>query len=448
MSIQEDLEIEKTGNVVELVGFVNKGVEGNMCTTLREGQKVQKLGNHALQLVFIGMTGFRFPFAHFITDQVQGYDLHTIFWEAVDALQMYGFTCTFTCMDGASSNRVFVNINLVDHSNMIVQNPCNLQCNVVFMMDYSHVAKKIRNNIMKSGTRKGCTRQLCFANGDKVLWEMFIHCYEWDQQNALQVNRFLTHEHIYPSTQSKMRNQLAEDVLNSEMLHMFKQYQASLKNGAVLNGVISLLRQTSKMVRVFRDFHPIRSLDDERLTELQEVLSFFKEWRNSMSSKDLMSYQCLDDIEYCILGFIQLCTSCIEQDDVNITPSIINSDAVENFFCQQRSTYNGANTNPTALQYQRNINSILLGQSTISRKSNAFGNNQTAESFAYSKSGATEENTKNTGWHCIKENQGHQMLNLRSLYCNKVLQPTFCIPILMPENGRIFNDKAFFLPTA
>ena len=169
MSIQEDLEIEKTGNVVELVGFVNKGVEGNMCTTLREGKKVQKLGNHALQLVFIGMTGFRFPFAHFITDQVQGYDLHTIFWEAVDALQMYGFTCTFTCMDGTSSNRVFVNINLVDHSNMIVQNPCNLQCNVVFMMDYSHVAKKIRNNIMKSGTRKGCTRQLCFANGDKVL---------------------------------------------------------------------------------------------------------------------------------------------------------------------------------------------------------------------------------------------------------------------------------------
>ena len=74
------------------------------------------------------------------------------------------------------------------------------------------------------------------------------------------------------------------------MLHTFEQYQASLQNGAVLNGVIQLLKQTSKMVQIFPDIRPIESLDDERLRELQHVLSWCKAWRSSpgMTSKMLM----------------------------------------------------------------------------------------------------------------------------------------------------------------
>jgi hypothetical protein len=36
--------------------------------------------------------------------------------------------------------------------------------------------------------------------------------------------------------------------------------------------------------------------------------------------------------------------------NIFLTPALINSDVVENEFNQQRSTYNGANTNPNALQ--------------------------------------------------------------------------------------------------
>lgn len=95
MSIQEDLQIEKTRSGIELIGFVNKGDEGNTCTTLRAGMSEKKLGKHVLQFVFLGLTGFRFPFAHFKRDQIQGYDLHMLFWEAVDRLQMFGFLCFF-----------------------------------------------------------------------------------------------------------------------------------------------------------------------------------------------------------------------------------------------------------------------------------------------------------------------------------------------------------------
>lgn len=52
MSIQEDLQIEKTRSGIELICFVNKGDEGNTCAILRAGMSEKKLGNHVLQFVF------------------------------------------------------------------------------------------------------------------------------------------------------------------------------------------------------------------------------------------------------------------------------------------------------------------------------------------------------------------------------------------------------------
>ena len=88
MSIQEDIQIQKTKDGVELVGFVDKGEEANILTTLREGVKKQKVGNMCCSLYFLGLTGFRFPFALFVTDQVQGYDLHALFVGRVEFISV------------------------------------------------------------------------------------------------------------------------------------------------------------------------------------------------------------------------------------------------------------------------------------------------------------------------------------------------------------------------
>ena len=49
-----------------------------------------------------------------------------------------------------------------------------------------------------------------------------------------------------------MRNHLAEEVLNKDMLNLMLEYKTSLAHqGEVLNGVIELLRNTSKMIEVF-----------------------------------------------------------------------------------------------------------------------------------------------------------------------------------------------------
>jgi hypothetical protein len=71
------------------------------------------------------------------------------------------------------------------------------------MMDYSHVMKKVRNNIIKSGLKKTSTRNLTLPNDDVIQWQMWTDCYQWDQQNGLQIHRRLTNEHIFPSQQCK-----------------------------------------------------------------------------------------------------------------------------------------------------------------------------------------------------------------------------------------------------
>ena len=54
-----------------------------------------------------------------------------------------------------------------------------------------------------------------------------------------------------------------------------------------------------------------------------------------------------------------------------ITPAFINSDVIENHFCQQRGTCNGLNTNPTLAQYGPSNTSICLSQTSVSAKSNS-----------------------------------------------------------------------------
>lgn len=112
-------------------------------------------------------------------------------------------------------------------------------------MDYSHVMNTIRNNILKSGIRKGSTCHLALRTGEPIQWQMWIVAYNWDRQNAFHIHRRLSNDHIFPSQQTKMRNHLAEEALNSDMLHLFLQYQAYLGlKGSVLNGVVQLLNQT------------------------------------------------------------------------------------------------------------------------------------------------------------------------------------------------------------
>jgi hypothetical protein len=65
-----------------------------------------------------------------------------------------------------------------------------------------------------------------------------------------------------------MRNHLAEEVLNSEMLHLMELYKESLgQAGLKLSATIELLRCTSVLIKNFRDKRPITNISDDRIQQ-------------------------------------------------------------------------------------------------------------------------------------------------------------------------------------
>lgn len=180
-----------------------------------------------------------------------------------------------------------------------------------------------------------------------------------------------------------MRNHLAEDVLNSQMLHLMELYKASqgAYNGLRLDGTIKLLKQTSIFIKNCRDSRPIVDISDDRLKQNHDSMDWFIEWEKNIKQnktiknkeKCLISHQTREDIVSAVLGFEELCLYKLKKSNASIVPNRINSDVVENLFCQQRTLHNGANSNPTYLGYCHSINAVILGQSSVSKKSNTGG---------------------------------------------------------------------------
>ena len=55
-----------------------------------------------------------------------------------------------------------------------------------------------------------------------ILWSMWENLYRWSCHEAISIAHQLTNDHIHLTTSLKMRNHLAEQVLNSDILAAFK----------------------------------------------------------------------------------------------------------------------------------------------------------------------------------------------------------------------------------
>jgi hypothetical protein len=60
-------------------------------------------------------------------------------------------------------------------------------------------------------------------NGKNITWQQFKDAFDWDQSNfSLPLHEKLTLEHFDLDSAAKMRNHLAEDVLDRKMLYLMK----------------------------------------------------------------------------------------------------------------------------------------------------------------------------------------------------------------------------------
>ena len=384
--IQEGLVLSMKGGYPNLIGWVDTGEENMHANVLRNNTMQARLASHVLQVVFIGYTGFRFPVCHFPTTGVTASELHTILWSVIKNLYDWGFYVDFIIQDGGQENRQFIKSNFTGDPlqlNYVSPNLVDPSRQVAHVQDFSHNIKKLRNSILSSGHRKFCKRVIQ-KDGQEIIWDHWKSAVQWDRDvNARPICHKITDTHLNPNSAEKMRNHLAEEMLNEDFLHLMECFQANLNEGAYLNSSIQLLKQTSKLIKFFRDQRPVTSLSDQRLDILKSVFDWFQEWKQEIAklksagvntSKMMISYKCLEDIESMLLTFKEICRIHLTKyPNGYVVPSRINSDIVENHFCQQRGMFNGCNTHPTYSNYCTTVNSVILGQSLKSRgrKSNA-----------------------------------------------------------------------------
>lgn len=388
-AVHVSLQIKKRGDIWDIVGAVDMGQVCQDLAIISKQKKQVKLATHVLQFVFNGYTGFRWPVAYYATATASAHDLYILVWEVIKAVDDAGFNVGYVLMDGASTNRSLLKMilgpeaprpSLTSHSPVSTRNVWVCTEKIVFSQDIMHCFKKIRNGVASSrlSHEKDKGRHLILG-GNPVVWDHWEEAFAFNNQGGFRIHRKLTKEHIELSSTSKMRNHLATQVLDKDMLYLMKQFQLSLPEGSRqrLDSSIAFLENVSVLVDIFKDTRALDSLDDDRLVKIRTSLEFFNSWEKSVESskdgkaaKNLLTQETRDDLNLSVLGFIEVAKAVIAGGH-SIVPCYLNSDLVENFFCQQRGIKHGCNTNPNVLQYGPAVNAIILGQMAVSRKSNA-----------------------------------------------------------------------------
>lgn len=380
MSIQQDLQIVQRGSKWSIVGAVDLGLTVNSLDQISCNKKMFKMASHCFQYMYVGFNGFRWPIAYFGSDNVNGHSIYLTFWPLVDHLSSFGFSVHGAIMDGSSNNRQFtrllINPSVARSIKYTTKNPFDVNARLSVIQDCKHVFKKIRNSLLSS-THNG-KRQI-MLNGQPIYWSFFQDAYKFNVEREFRFFHRLTRAHVYLNAQAKMRNHLATDVLGTEMLTLMSEYKEHLKcEGSKLDATLTLLQNTSYMVSFFSNTKQKISNDkDPQITNLLHVLHFFHSWEQQYSSskdkaKHLITSETRQDIDSCIYGFVSL-LSVAQQLNISLIPGYINSDLIENWFCQHRGLRNGFNANPALSQIAGATNTNIITGSIVSCKGNVGG---------------------------------------------------------------------------
>lgn len=104
------------------------------------------------------------------------------------------------------------------------------------------------------------------------------------------------------------------------------------------------------------------------------MLHYLDDWvetNNIDYRKNFITRECYEDLQSMIVGFSKLVEVKLLQCPLGyICPGRVNTDVIENFFCNIQGLH-GFNNNPTYLQYQKAINTVIISRKMVSTKSNA-----------------------------------------------------------------------------
>ena len=169
------------------------------------------------------------------------------------------------------------------------------------------------------------------------------------------------------------------------MLSLLSQVYRRNSKRADLDETISLLENTSVLIENYTKPAPVTTTIDTRLQSNQQVLDWFNAWNDSkIDQKAFITSQTFEDLTSLIVATKNYVSLRLQQNPMaHIYLHRLNSDIAENVFSSQRGICNGCNNNPSMLEYSKNLNSIIISQSALSRKRNANSSDTIGGAYPY-----------------------------------------------------------------
>ena len=198
MSIQEDLQVVRSGDTWNIVGAIDLGEMVNSLEDIYKRKKEVKMASHFILYLFVELGGFRWPVAYYATNNINVHQLYLTFWELVAVLQHYGFQVVYAVMDGSSNNRNFMHLMLPFaniRSMRFTHNPFNHKEKMIPVQDIKHCLKKIHNSLLSSSLEPSAKRTLTL-DGNFIVWDHFREAYNFNSSHYIKLFAKLTKEHI------------------------------------------------------------------------------------------------------------------------------------------------------------------------------------------------------------------------------------------------------------
>ena len=353
MKIKEGLVWDCSTN--ELVGFVDYGDVENDDND-QPVSNAEALATHAFQFHFRSLfSSFSFPCAYYFTRAPSAGAVHDMFWRGVSQLDMYGFQVIMACCDGAACNRKFIRDSSAPGTPGKGLNPFG-QWPIFYISDPTHLIKKMRNNLSKSGYSPSSTRVLTL-NGQSMLWSQIRAVYDRDKCRPLHYTP-LREEHVQLNSFSRMRSRLAFDIFNKRVEEEMKSCQED-----ETKAIREFIGRVRTIIEVFCSNEKLGTALGDLPKKLMDTLNWFREWKKQCThEKQFVSPQVYEDLQCTVEGFLGLLKFMssdkrVQHMGLYVFANRLNQDFVEGYFGLHRSS-SGCNQNMTARAYGYQTNSL------------------------------------------------------------------------------------------
>ncbi|XP_078489093.1 uncharacterized protein LOC144746139 [Ciona intestinalis] len=361
MKIRENLVFKPTTN--EIIGFTD-------CTTTSENL----LAKYMLVVYVKSCSGnISRALGFYPTETAKGFHLVSIFWAAVESLEVKcDLKVVAAVCDGSTNNKNFFKLLAPDEQHKI-PNPFTVDSRNIFLLtDPPHLIKTARNCLY--GSKPNGPRLMQRPPfKDYIMWNHFVQTAEMDIGNDLHCLPKLNTNHVYLTPFSKMNVSIAAQTLSRSVSLELKNkgFHSTSEYCLMFNRFFDLMNTTSNFSKASNpDLRPYTEQSDPRLLWLEEdFLNYFTFWKSSLDEnseltklqrqKMFISNQTFQALVSTVNAMVGLIRNLLQMGVSMVCTRRINQDVLEHYFGQQRSI-GRRSENPDVAQFLANDRIIAV----------------------------------------------------------------------------------------